>query len=174
MTILLESSKNYTYSTIDNSKVIDFPVYKLQAEPLAIDGIVTVNGKVIDDRNVNHKTLGGRRLLTPQKLFKLKLVRFNIVELVKDSKSSIGWYIDKYGKIIKYRKTRLEKLVCHRIEEVVYRGTYSILLLDGVNFPVEVPRPPTGSYAQMLYYKGYPWKLYNILKEDCTSTVKKV
>jgi hypothetical protein len=161
MTILLESSKNYTYSTIDNSKVIDFPVYKLQAEPLAIDGIVTVNGKVIDDRNVNHKTLGGRRLLTPQKL-------------VKDSKSSIGWYIDKYGKIIKYRKTRLEKLVCHRIEEVVYRGTYSILLLDGVNFPVEVARPPTGSYAQMLYYKGYPWKLYNILKEDCTSTVKKV
>src|SRR5210317_1972373 len=113
MTILLESSKNYTYSTIDNSKVINFPVYKLQSEPLAVDGIVTVSGKVIDDRNVNHETLGGRRLLTPQKLFKLKLVRFNIVELVKDSKSSIGWYIDKYGKIIKYRKTRLEKLVCH-------------------------------------------------------------
>lgn len=174
MTILLESSKNYTYATIDNSNVIDFPVYKIQSEPLVIDGIVSVGGKVIDDRNVNQETLGGRRLLTPQKLFRLKLVRFNIVELVKDNKSSIAWYVDKYGKIIKYRKTRLEKLVCHRIDEVIYRNSYSLLLLDGVSFPVEVTRPPTGSYAQMLYYKGYPWKLYNILREDCTSTIKKV
>jgi hypothetical protein len=96
------------------------------------------------------------------------------VDLIKRSKTPIVWALDRSGNIIKYRKTRYERLECHRIKKVIYQDYYSLLVLEGVNFVVEVPRPPQGSYAQMLYYKGWPWRLYDIYGEAVPKTKKKV
>lgn len=174
MTTLLESSKNYTYTTIDNASDIAFPVYHLKSEPLVIDGIVFVEGKAYDDRNVKAKTLGARRLNSPLQLSKLHTAYTDIVSMLKDNKSYISWFIDRYGRIIKYQKTRFEKLVCHRIVQVLHKKTYSLIIAENLNFVLEVPRPPISSYIQVLYYKGMPWKLYDYYLEPIANSTKKV
>ena len=174
MTIPLENLKSYTYTTIDNASEIEFPVYHIEDEPLVIDGIVFVGGKAIDDRNVNSRTLGARRLQSPVKLSKLKKCYLDIIALIKHNKSYISWYIDRSGKIIKYQKTRNEKLICHRITKILHKDTYSLALAEGLNFGLEFPNPPIGSYIQMLYYKGLPWKPYEICREPVANSHKKV
>jgi hypothetical protein len=159
--------------TLRSYHKIEFPVFKVSDEPLIVDGLVFVNGRVVDDRNVPAETLGQRRLLTPHKLAKIKHLRGNIVELIADNVCVEGWYLDRLGDPFKYKRTKKLKVITHKINKVVYRNTHSILIVDGVNFPILVERPPSGSFTQILYYKEYPWKLYSISDEWKKPTYKK-
>jgi len=118
--------------------------------------------------------LGERRLLTPHELRSIRKCRLDVVDIIKSSKSMETWYIDNLGHTFSYRKTRLENLVCHRITKIIPRETYSLIMVKDVNFPIIVSRPPVGLFAQIIYYKGFPWKLYNILYEYQKTTRKKV
>lgn len=160
-----------TIKTLHNAA---FPVYQIESEPIKVDGLVFSGGYIIDDQNIPAKTLGERRLLTPHPLFKLRTHRGDIVEVIKGSRTTAPWYIDNLGSTFSYRKSTVERLVCHKILDVVRKDFYSLILVEGVNFPIVVKRPPVGQYAQLLYYKDLPWKLYNILYEPVKPTRKKV
>lgn len=174
MTTLLESLKRNSLKTIQNYHTINFPVYRIPAEPTETDGLVFTEGRLIDDINIKNISLGYRRLHSPHKMSALTAYRESIVDLIKDSTSTEEWYIDSHGKPLKYRKTTTTKLICHKIKKVMYKDTYSIILVNNVNFPIIVKKPPTGSYAQMLYFAGHPWKLYDTLHENAATTSKKV
>jgi len=149
-------------------------VYRIDQEPLTVDGLTYVGGNIIDDKNISAKTLGARRLLSPHNLHKLLKHRGDIIELIKDKTGTGSWYIDNLGSTFSYKRTSLQKLVCHKIDDVIYRDFYSLIILDGINFPIVVNRPPVGSFAQILYYRDLPWKLYNIMYEWEKPTRKKV
>jgi hypothetical protein len=174
MTALLENLKRNSLKTIQNYHTINFPAYKLPAEPILKDGLVFSEGRLIDDRNVEGANLGRRRLLSPQKFSSLTSIKENIVDLIKDSTSTEEWYIDYSGNGFKYKKTTVEKLVCHKIKKVLFKDTYSILVVNNVNFPIIVERPPTGAYARILYFADHPWKLYDVIPEKVKSSSKKV
>lgn len=53
-------------------------------------------------------------------------------------------------------------------------GNYSILIVDGVDFPIIVPRPPKQLYARILYIDKYPWKVYDYVDEYRKTSSKKV
>ena len=49
----------------DNDK-ITYPVYVLPSSNWTIaDGLVTIDGLIVDDRNMEGESLGRRRLMTP-------------------------------------------------------------------------------------------------------------
>lgn len=170
----MESLKKNSLKTVQNYHTINFPVYKIPTEPVEKDGLVFSEGRLIDDTNMSGTTLGHRRLHSPHKMSSLSSHRQGIVDLIKDSTSTEEWYIDSFGKPLRYRKTTITKLICHKIKKVMYRDTYSIVLVNGVNFPILLPNPPKGTYAQMLYFAGHPWKLYDTSYEDLPITHKKV
>lgn len=170
MTTALEILKR----DINSQHKIEFPVYKLSSEPLLFDNLLYLDGNIIDDLTVREVTLGHRRLLSKNKLKPLKKPLFDIVELIKYQEGTDGWYIDKFGKVFIYHKTMFSKLICHRIKKVISKETYSLLVLENINFYVPVKSFPSGSFAHMLYYKDFPWKLYNILYSEVRDTNKKV
>lgn len=159
--------------TLRSYHKIDFPVFRISDEPVIIDGLVFVDGRVIDDRNIPAETLGQRRLLTSHELAPIKKMRENIIDLIKEKIPVESWYIDRLGKPFKYKRTTRLKIISHKIDKVIYRNTYSIIIVNKVNFPIVLERPPSGSFAQILYYKEYPWKLYSITDEKQKSTFKK-
>lgn len=160
--------------TIKTLHEVAYPVYRLRGEPLLLDGLVFSGGYVVDDQNVPRPTLGERRLLSPQPLADLRAGAEDSIELIKGSRTATPWYIDNLGSTFSYRKSRVEKLVCHKIVNTIRKDFYSIILVEGVNFPILVKRPPSGSFAQILYFRDLPWKLYKILYEYEKPTRKKV
>jgi hypothetical protein len=134
---------------------------------------VFTEGRLIDDLNISGN-LGYRRLHSPHKMASLSSYRESIVDLIKDSMSTEEWYLDFSGTAFIYRKTTTANLICQKIKKVMYKNTYSIILVNNVNFPIIVNSPPTGSFAQILYFAGHPWKLYNISYENLKPTYKKV
>ena len=159
--------------TIKSLHKVNYPVYKVDQEPITVDGLTFVGGNIVDDKNISAPTLGARRLLSPHKIYRIFRHRGDVVDLIKDT-GTRSWYIDNLGSAFNYKRTSLQKLVCHKIENIIYRDFYSLIILEGINFPVVVNRPPVGSYAQMLYYRDLPWKLYNIMYEWEKPTRKKV
>jgi hypothetical protein len=57
----------------DNEK-ITYPIFPLPSSNwLKADGLVTIDGLILDDKNMDSSSLGHRRLMTPYKsLFPLK------------------------------------------------------------------------------------------------------
>ena len=51
----------------------------------------------------------------------------------------------------------------HKIRKVEKRGTYSILWVQHITFPIKIPRPPVGGaeWAGILYLGKEPWLLYD-------------
>tara|TARA_R110000772_G_scaffold66361_1_gene147873 strand:- start:68653 stop:69060 length:408 start_codon:yes stop_codon:yes gene_type:complete len=135
---------------------------------------VLCNGRLVDDRTVKGDTLGERRLRTPLKKKRISTYTADIISLIKGTQATETWYIDYYGDIFCYRKTRTERVICHRISKVTPMDTYSVVALEGIDFPVILPRPPTGGFAQVLYLGIHPWKILNIVPSRVKSTVKKV
>lgn len=170
----MESLKRNSLKTIQNYHTINFPAYKLPSEPTEKDGLVFSEGRLIDDKNVKGETLGYRRLHSPHKMSSLSSYREDIVDLIKDSTSTEEWYLDSLGIAFRYRKTTTAQLLCQKIKKIMYKDTYSIILVNTVNFPIIVNSPPTGSFAQILYFAGHPWKLYNTSYESLKPTHKKV
>lgn len=146
--------------TYKNLSRIKFPIYKLTSNGWYFrDGLVFFNGKVLDDRNMPGETLGQRRLLTPMKpLHKLRKMATSVPELL-----SFKHFIDFSGNLFTYEKTKYQALRYLKIKKVDLLGVSSLVWVDGVSYPFEVPRPPPyGSvYAGILFYEGIPWLIYD-------------
>lgn len=140
---------------------LDFPLFLLPNDNWSkSDGLVFINGLVLDDRNQQGETLGVRRLQTPHKpLWKLSKNVDSIEGLMKCSCKN---FIDRSGKVFTYQKTLFCQLEYHKIKRVEKRNTASVLHLHGVSTKFTIRRPPEEfrEYAGVLYLFGAPWIVY--------------
>ena len=160
-----------TYKKLKN---IQFPVYLLPHENWSFsDGLMFLEGKVVDDRNQGAETIGRRRLFTPHDLFPLKNSVDSIQGLLKQT---VKTFIDTSGRPFIYEKTKRCDLKYFNIKKKELRDTYTLLWLHGVNTPFSVPSPPEPGifFAGVLLLHGLPWILYEYSEHPKKTTWRKV
>ena len=161
-----------TYKTIGH---IAFPAFPLPSSDWEEqDGLLYLDNKLLDDKNMKGKTLGRRRLQTPFKeLFPLKAAVTDKTGLLKHTKNI---FIDNNGIPFMYEKTRSASLKYHKIRKVERKNSASILWLKGINFPFKIPRPPSvdTTWTGVLYLSGIPWILYEYSEFQKSDTRRKV
>lgn len=146
-----------TYRTIN--KVV-FPVFTLQSDDWTLtDGLLFLEGEVIDDKNMPGDTLGKRRLQSP---FTMKPLNRSINSFVGLLKQSRKTFIDSNGVPFIYQKTKMCSLKYLKIKKIVTREIACLVYVEGCNSPFTVPRPPAEGmlWAGVLHLHGLPWELY--------------
>lgn len=161
-----------TYKSI---KKVSFPIFILPSENwYEKDGLLYMNNRLIDDRNMPGDTLGKRRIQTPFR---------NLLPLRKSLGTHIGilkqtskYFIDSKGRPFIYEKTKTCALRYYKIKEVERKDTASVLKVRGISFPFKVPRPPYGDipWAGILHLGDKPWLLYEYSSEKLPDTRRKV
>lgn len=154
---------------------VRFPVYQLKSGDWERqDGLLTLDGKIVDDRNMKGDTLGIRRLQTPYKnIHELK----NQIDTLRGViKSSNPHFIDSHGMPFIYEKTKFCSLKFYKIKKVIPKDECSLLIVDKVKQRFVVPRPPEErmSYAGVLHYGELPWILYSYSETKLADTKRKV
>lgn len=161
-----------TYKTVPK---IDFPAFLLPSTNWDLaDGLLFLDGQLLDDRNMPGATLGQRRLQSPfTELLPLHKSIDSHLGLIKNSSPA---YIDAKGTPFLYEKTLFCKLIYHQIREVELKEICSILWVYGVKIPFTIPRPPKENHlwVGVLYLKGFPWLLYEYAEKKLKSTRRKV
>lgn len=161
-----------TYRTINK---ITFPVFRIPAGGKdVVDGLVYIDGRILDDRNMEGKTLGARRLQTPHiDLLPLKKCVISHNGIIKYKASS---YVDVHGIVFTYEKTKMSALKYYRIKKVEQKETGSLLWVRGVKTPFRIPRPPYDGmlWAGLLHLHGIPWLLYEYSYDEKKSTRRKI
>ena len=154
---------------------IRFPLYVVHSdEVLRRDGVLWVDGAVLDDTNVHGESLGERRLRTPLKnMYDLKHQIDNFGGLIKHRGR---FYIDSNGKFFIYEKSKKATLKYHLIRKVEQKDIVTLIWIQNIPFPFEVPRPPhrTELYAGILYISGKPAYLYELSSKKCKDTWRKI
>ena len=162
-----------TYRSLSKIK---FPVYLLPSDNVfAEDGVVYVDGQVVDDRNMPGSTLGIRRLQSPfRNLVPLKKCVNSFNGVIKNRGNMP--YIDCNGVCFIYEKTEMCSLKYHKILRVDRKDTASSIWLKDIHFAFNIPRPPAPEmeWAGVLYFKGLPWKLYDFSEAKLKNTKKKI
>lgn len=159
-----------TFRTVSK---IQFPVFILPASNWSEkDGLVTIEGKLVDDKNMPGETLGIRRLQTPFK--NLLPLRKSVNDLIGVLKQRKNTFVDSDGNVFIYQKTKFTSLKYYKIRKIEQKTVASVLWLKGVNFPFKVIRPPLpeATWAGVLHLNSLPWLLYEY-SEDFKSTTKR-
>lgn len=161
--------------TYKNFSQIIFPAFRLPSSNWSTtDGLVFLDGKILDDRNMEGKTLGARRLQTPfQNLLPLKHCATSAIGLIKNSESA---YIDNEGRLFLYKKTKMVSLRFYRIRKVLRKEVSSVLWVQNINFGIRIPRPPPSqcNWAGFLHIQNNPWMLYEYSVEKPKDTRRKI
>lgn len=161
--------------TYKNINKVRFPVYELTSSNWErSDGLLFLDGLIVDDTNMSGDTLGIRRLQTPHKnLHPLKHQIDNLRGIIK-SKCKI--FIDTNGIPFIYEKSQFCSLKYYRIKSVDRKETLSLLKLHGVKQPFIIPRPPAEDmrYAGVLHFGPLPWVLYEYSEDRREDTRRKV
>ena len=154
---------------------IRFPLYVVHTdEVMRKDGILWVDGAVLDDTNVEGQSIGERRLRTPLKnMYDLKHQIDNFGGLVKHRGR---FYVDSNGKFFIYEKSVKADLKYHLIGKVEVKELASLIWIQGIPFPFEVPRPPnrTELCAGILYINKRPAYLYELSTRKWRDTWRKI
>lgn len=162
--------------TYRSTNKIRFPVYELPSGNWQkTDGLLFLDGKILDDANMSGDTLGMRRLQTPH-YKQLHPLKHQIDNLRGILKTKCKHFIDSNGHAFIYEKTEFCKLKYYRIDEVKQKETASILKLVGVKNPFIIPRPPAEEmrYAGVLHFGELPWVLYEYSEDRREDTRRKV
>ena len=161
-----------TYKTLDR---VEFPVFILPSSNWDLtDGLLYLDGELVDDRNMSGKTLGQRRLQTPHKgLLPLKKSVNSLVGILKQYPHS---FIDSKGVPFIYQKTVMLQLKYRKIRKIERKTTASLIWIKDCNWPFTIPRPPAPEmlWAGVLFMKGLPWIIYEYSETDKKSTRRKV
>lgn len=161
--------------SFQTSNKIEFPVYKLPHSDWELtDGLLFMEGQVLDDRNMPGSTLGLRRVQTPHKsLFKLNKQLLTLSGMLKQSKMC---FIDSKGVPFIYEKSLMCKLSYYKIKRIDRKEAYCLLWVKGINFPFTIPRPPEAGmlWAGILHFHGLPWILYEYSETKLKDTRRKV
>ena len=167
------------YKNIREIAKLQFPLYVIHSENWdEQDGILYLDGRILDDKNKKGSSIGIRRLQSgrPYKsLVPLKNPLFFIADLVKAKKHI---FVSSCGTPFIYEKEKFQKIKCHLIKKFEYRGTFTFLWLHGLTVPIEIPRPPSDiqfiSWARILYIGEHPWTLYEFSKAEIKNARIKV
>jgi hypothetical protein len=146
--------------TYKNQHTIKYPAYILPYNTWnVLDGLLMLEGKILDDTNQPGNTLGQRRIQCPIK--NLYRIRRMVHDWMGILKSESKYFIDSNGMCFTYIKTLFVQLKYLSIKEVVKKQRNCILKVVGGQFIV--PRPPSSQikYAGVLHHEGYPWALYD-------------
>lgn len=158
-----------------NINKVRFPVYILPSGNWGRqDGLLFIDGVIVDDRNMAGDTLGVRRLQSPHKNFySLNKQIDNFRGILKSKENH---FIDTNGTPFTYEKTEFCTLKYYKIKSVKQKETVSLLTLIGVKQPFVIPRPPASEmrYAGVLHYKNLPWVLYEYSEDRREDTRRKV
>lgn len=152
------------YKHFKDLKSIKFPVFDLrlkEPEWYTQDGVLFIDGLVVDERNMPGETLGLRRLQSGRSdLYVLRRAYSDFKSMLASKKLV---FIDSGGVPFKYVKTKRAPLVHHRIREIVPKGDHSVVWFKNINYPMRIERPPLTDpiWARVLYYKGAPWDIYD-------------
>ena len=161
--------------TYKNLPKLTFPCFLLDSGNWDMaDGLLFIDGELLDDKNQSGKTLGARRVQTPHKnLHILKRMVSNRTGLVKQRTK---YFIDNAGHPFIYEKTLMLPLKYLKINKVVKKDTAALIWVKGHNFPFTVPRPTETGYtwAGLLHVKGLPWMLYEYSEKKLKDTRRKV
>ena len=161
-----------TYKEFDR---VSFPIFKLpSANWSEQDGLVYLDGSLLDDRNMPGETLGIRRLQTPFKdLIVLKKSLLDVIGLIKQPPSA---YVDNMGFLFTYEKTTMASLKYHKIRKVERKDVASILWLKDINFPFKQKRPPLpeNTWAGVLYIQGIHLLIYEFSETKKSDTRRKI
>lgn len=161
--------------TYTSSKNINYPVFPLLSSNWDIsDGLLTIDGLLVDDKNMDGDTLGKRRLQTPFKsLFPLKKSINSFIGIIKQSKNN---YIDNKGIVFTYEKTKYVPLKYIQIQKVEKKKIASLIYLRNYKVSFQVPRPPDPElrYAGVLFMDNDPWMLYDYANRLLKSTRRKI
>jgi len=152
-----------------------FPVFLLDSGNWdASDGLLYLNGLLLDDKNQSGKTLGARRVQTPHGgLYELKKMVSSPNGLLKQSTK---YFIDNAGRPFIYEKSLMLPLKYLKINKVVRKDTAALIWVKGHNAPFTVPRPPEVGYtwAGVLHLRRIPWMLYEYSEKKLKDTRRKV
>lgn len=152
-----------TYRKISKVK---FPVYILDSSNWhEQDGLLFIDNRLLDDKNMPGDTLGKRRLQTPfRELYPLKASLGSLLGILKQTKKT---FIDTEGTTFIYEKTENCSLKYYKIRKIEQKESASVLWVKGLSFPFKIPRPPMNElqWAGILHRKGIPWMLYEY--SDC-------
>ena len=161
-----------TYKTLDK---VTFPIFILPSSNWELtDGLLYLEGELVDDRNMPGTTLGQRRLQTPHK--GLMTLRKSINSLVGILKQSTLCFIDSNGFPFIYQKTKMLSLRYRKIRKIDKKTTASILWVEGWKVPFTIPRPPEPEmlWAGVLFLREYPWIIYEYSETKKKDTRRKV
>lgn len=154
---------------------INFPIYVLPSDDWYItDGVLFVNEKVLDEKNMPGKTLGVRRMQCGRKdLLPLNKAILSIPDMIQ-CKTKV--FVDYKGKPFIYEKTYRSKLKCYRIKKVEGKDSASLLWVHGISHPFTLKRPPFGDpeYVRILHYEGEPWLIYDYVRIYTKDTYRRV
>jgi len=160
-----------TYKTINKVK---FPVYLIPSANWDLaDGMLFLDGLILDDKNMEGSTLGARRIQTSWELFPLKKSVFDFIGVVKQT---TPYFIDSNGIPFIYQKTKFLTLKYIKIKKITLKTKASVLHLQNEKTPFKIYRPPMPGmcWAGILYYHGLPWKLYEYSEEKNKDTRRKI
>jgi hypothetical protein len=161
-----------TYKKINN---ITFPVYILDSSNWhEEDGLLFVENRLLDDKNMSGDTLGRRRLQTPfRDLYPLKFSLGGLLGIIKQKKKT---FVDSKGEPFIYEKTENFSLKYYKIRKIEQKERASVLWVKGLNLPFKIPRPPMNDlqWAGILHRRGIPWMLYEYSEMKLKDTIRKV
>ena len=164
------------FKRFQDIKTIKFPVYALPSVDWYMqDGVLFIDdGKVLDDKNMPGITLGIRRIQCGIKdLCRLKKAYTDFNSMIK-GKHKI--FIDSNGNPFVYKRTINSPLIHHRVDKIELKGDCSVIWFKNISHPMTIPRPPYGDarYARILYYKGFPWLIYDFVLERGKDSYRRV
>ena len=118
------------------SKVV-FPAYRLRSYTrMYTDGAATLietrNGTyILDDRNIEGDTIGERRVkIDAEYLYPLTDVVFTLEDLIRSKSNK---FVDSKGEIITYKKSKMYKIDCKKIESMTKLGGFLyVIAIKGV------------------------------------------
>ena len=156
-------------------KNLDFPLFLLGSSNWElVDGLLLLDGELLDDKNMPGDTLGLRRMLTPHKK------QYHLKEMITTAnglmKQKTKHFIDNSGRPFTYEKIEFAQLKYLKIKKIDYKTKACLLWVHGCSFPFTIPRPPETGYtwAGILHIKNNPWLLYEYSKEKLKDTRRKV
>jgi hypothetical protein len=152
-----------------------FPVYFVPTDNWERrDGLLFLDNKLVDDKNIDAETLGMRRLRTPFKdLMPLRKALETEMGLIKNP---AGNYIDTKGRTFKYEKTKLVSLKYLLIDRVDLKETASVLWVKGLKRPFTLLRPPEPRrlWVGILFLGEFPWRVYEFSIAQKPNSRKKI
>jgi len=152
---------------------VRFPVYILSSENVYFeDGLLFLNGKVLDDTNQAGNSLGTRRLQTPHLTANIGKAILSFIGLINCKSTK---FIDSKGFCFSYIKTKICNVESRKITRKISKGTHTVILAKGINCSFSMDYyPHAEEWAQILMLDGLPWKLLSVSEKEAATFKRKI